>query len=180
MPILTRNKFLQGAEAAVEGQLLPQTKDDYKRIVVAGMQAALHEGPRGPKLAALKNSPDVVKDAATGAVSMVLLLLQQANGQMPVEAMIPASTTLMIQALDFAEKAKLIKVGPEELSRGVTLQGNIWLHFGKVTPNRLQAMASKTHQIMQDPTQMEMVNRKAGVVKDPRVSTPTLGGPDGA
>lgn len=172
MSILKRNKFLQGAEAAVAAKLLPTTKSAYDKIVVAGMKASMH-GDINSMLAKLLNSKDPVRDCAAGAISLVMILSQQAKGHMPVEAMIPASTTLMLQALDFAEKAKLLTVGPEELDRGAKLQGNIWLHLGKITPDKLQAMAVKTHGIMQDPTQMEMVARRAGVVKDPRAGTPT-------
>lgn len=166
------NRFLQGAEQAVEAKLLPRTKADYQKIVVAGMRASMH-GDQNSMLAKLLNSKDPVKDAAAGAISLVMLLLQQSNGTMPPDAMVPAATTLMLQALDFAEKAKLLKVGPEELARGTKLQSNIWLALGKLTPERLQAMADKTHGIMQDPTQMEAVARAGGVVKDPRASTMT-------
>lgn len=172
MSILSRNKFLEGAQAAVEAKLLPKTKADYDKIVVAGMRASMHGGPNS-MLAKLQTSKDVVQDSAAGAISLVMILSQQSKGQMPVEAQIPASATLMLQALDFAEKAKMLTVGEEDVARGTKMQGNIWLHFAGLTPEKLQAMAEKTHGIMQDPTQMDLVARTAGVVKDPRVSVPT-------
>lgn len=167
------NKLLQGAEQAVAAKLLAQTRADYEKIVVAGMKASLNGGPDS-MLAKLADSQDVVKDCAAGAISLVMLLASHAKGVPPIQAMVPAAATLMFQALDFAEKAKLVTVDMASIDRGQKIQANAWLHLGNITPDTLTKMAEKTHGIMTDPTQMEMVAREGGVVKDPRTSTPTL------
>lgn len=171
------NKLLQAAEQEVERRLTPQTRDAYMRIVVAGMKAALANGPNG-MLAKLKQSKDPMGDAARGAVNLVILMSHQSKGQMPPKAIPPACATLLFQALDFLDRTGVVKVDENNLAAAMHLQANFLLHKFKVTPQMLSNAAANVHKVMQDPTAMEKINRKAGVVRAPGVSTPTEMGVD--
>src|SRR5579872_6868469 len=82
--------ILEAAEQKIEAGIDPAVKPNYQKIVVAGMAAALARGPDG-LLASLRKSPDPVRDAAKGAVALVLILRRDAKGIMPLKAMIPAA-----------------------------------------------------------------------------------------
>lgn len=178
MPILLDNKILQATEAKMESALMPAVRGDYMKIVVAGGEAALHGGPNG-LLARLRQSRDPVASCATGALNLVFLLRMQAKGTMPLQAMIPAAMTLMLQALDFADRMGIAKVGIGEVDRASHVFTNHLYKLLGVTPQRLSAMAAAVHGVMQDPTKMELIKRRAGVVKDPRASEPTMEAADG-
>ena len=99
---------------------------------------------------------------------------------MPVRAMVPAAFTLMLQALDLVSRANIAKVGPDELARATHVFSNRLFTALHITPAVLHNMATHVHGVMSDPTKMEVVNRRAGVVKDPRASTPNdIGGENG-
>jgi hypothetical protein len=172
MSILLENKLLQATEKKIESGLTPENREHYTKIVVAGMKAALAEGPNGI-LASLKQSKNPVEDCAVGAVNLVMMLREQSRGTMPVKALVPAAMTLMLQALDFADKARIKRIGVKDLDRATRIFTNYVFTVFKITPKMLEGMGVKVRGIMQDPTQMDMIARKAGVVKDPRASHPT-------
>ncbi len=172
MSILLNNKFLKAAEDELERRLTPDTKPDYMKIVVAGMRVALDKGPQGI-LATLQHSRDPVQDAAVGAINLVMLLRKQSRGTMPPKAIPPAAMTLMLQALDFVDKMRIKRIGPPDLDRATHIFANHLFTLFHITPAMLQGLAVKVHGVTRDPTQMEMIARKAGVVKDPRASQPT-------
>lgn len=172
MAILLDNKILEAAEQKIEASLLPAVLQPYQQIVVAGMRLAMHGGPNSI-VAKLKQSQDPLKSCAEGAVNIVMLLEKQARGTMPKNAMIPAAMTLMLQALDFADKTGVLKVGVPELVKATHIFTNHLFKAFRITPQMLHTAAAKVHGVMQDPTKMELISRRAGVVKDPRASQPT-------
>lgn len=166
------NPLLQQVEDKVEGGLTPENRQNYMKIVVAGMHAALDKGPNG-LLAGLGNSKDPIADAAKGAVSLVIILRQQAHGVMPLKAAVPAAMTLMLKALDFIDRSKIAKVGQPELVRATHIfTDTIFARFG-ITKAGLANAATKIHAITQDPASVEKLNLKAGVTRHPMAATPT-------
>lgn len=176
MSILADNKILDSAEAELERKLTPENRPNYEKIVVAGMKAGMAGGDAS-LLASLKKSQDPIASCAKGAISLVLILRQQAKGNMPVSAMVPAAFTLMLKALAFAERIGLVKVGADELAKATHVFTNSLFTALRITPQKLNSMAEMSQSVMSDPTKMEQVQRRAGVVKDPRASTPTVAPP---
>lgn len=166
------NSILQAAEQKVESQLTPPNQADYMRIVVAGMNVLLDKGPNGI-LAALKQSKNPISDCAIGAINLCLLMRKQSRWTMPLRAMVPAAMTLMLQALDFADKSGIVKVGNPELVQATHIFTNQMFARLGISQQMIHTALSKVHGMTQDPGQMELINRAAGVVKDPRASTPT-------
>lgn len=164
--------ILEAAEQKVESQLLPEIRESYLKIVVAGMKAGMAGGPNSI-MAKLKDSKDPVADCAKGAIGLVLILKHQSQGIMPVKAMVPAATTLMLKALSFAQQMGLVQVGNDELVRATHIFANTFLAKLGVTPPMLQHAIGKAHALSQDPVAMEQMKRKAGFVKHPEASEPT-------
>lgn len=164
--------ILQAAEEKIESQLLPETRESYMKIVVAGMKAGMANGPDS-LIAKLRESKDPIADCAKGAIAVVLILKHQSKGIMPVKAMVPAASTLMLKALSFVEQMGLAKVGNEELVRATHIFANMFLHKLGVTPDMMSHAVNKVHTLTQDPVAMEQMKRKAGFVKHPDASEPT-------
>lgn len=160
-----QNSLLQQAEERIEGQLIDPIREPYNRVVVAGLQLALQKGPNGI-LASLKNSKNPIYDCAAGAVNLVGLMSRQSRGTMPVKAMVPAATTLMLKALDFADRIGLVKVGPQELSQATKILANLVLKHVGVSPKMLQTAAGRVQEMARDPQKMAALQRAAGVGKD--------------
>lgn len=166
------NPLLEMAEQKVESQLVPETRQNYMKIVVAGQHAALDGGPNSI-LATLKQSKDPVSDAAKGAVSLCLILRKQAHGIMPLKAMVPAAMTLMLKALDFADRAGIVKVGQPELVRATHIFTDFMFAKFGITKQGLANAGQKVYAITQDPQKMAAINLKAGVTVHPGAATPT-------
>lgn len=166
------NSLLRKAEDRIESQLDPENKQNYLKIVLAGMHAGMDGGPNSI-LASLLKSQDPISDAAKGAVSMVLNLRKQAQGVMPLKAMVPAAMTLMLHALDFADRAKIVKVGTKELDQATSIfTDTVFRAFG-ITKQGLADAAQKVHALTQNPEALHKMNLKAGVMAHPQAATPT-------
>lgn len=164
--------ILRRAEDKIEAGLEPETKANYDKIVVAGMHAALANGPNG-LMGELAKSPDPITDAAKGAVSLVLILRKQAKGVMPLKAMVPAATSLMLKALDFVSRSKIAEVGTPELVRATHVMTDFLFARMGITKQGLARAAQKVHGLTQDPASMAAINLKAGITAHPGAATPT-------
>lgn len=173
MSLLLSNNILQAAEMKLESQLTPQNRADYLKVVVAGLKVALAKGPDG-YLASLKNTKDPINGSAIGAINLCLLMRKSSRGTMPVKAMVPAAMTLMLHALDFVDKAGIAKVGEHELIQATHTFTNHIFKALHITPNMIHSAASRIQQVVQNPTNVEMMKRKAGLVKAPNASETTL------
>jgi hypothetical protein len=157
-----KNPLLARAEDQIESQLAPENRANYLKIVVAGMHAGLEGGPNSI-LASLKTAKDPLTAAAQGAVSLVFILRKQAKGVMPAKAMVPASFTLMLGALDFLDRTGIMKIGNPELVQATHIWTNFIMKLSKITPQVLAQMTQRVHGITKDPAAMHKVNLKAGI-----------------
>lgn len=166
------NPLLAQAEQKVEEGLDPDTAQNVTKIVVAGMHAALDKGANSI-LAQLKQSQDPISDAAKGAVSLVMILRKEAQGVMPLKALVPAAMVLMIKALDFSDRAGIVKVGNDELVRATHVFTDFLFARLGITKQGLANAANRVHAITQDPDAMQKLQLKAGVTRHPSAATPT-------
>lgn len=174
------NPVLAAAEQKVESQVLPANRQNYMKIVVAGMHVGLDKGPDGI-LASLRNSQDPVRDAARGAVALVMILRHQTQasgrGVMPAKAMVPAAMTLMLRALDFVDQLGLVKIDNDQLVRATHVFTNAMLAAFRITPPMLQHATEQVHSLMQNPQAMQAIQRQAGA---PGAPAPAGGAPPAA
>jgi hypothetical protein len=161
-----QNNILKAAEQHLESQLTPPVRANYDKIVVAGMKVALNKGPDGI-LAALKNSQDPIKDCVTGAINIVGLLAMQSRGTMPITAAVPACMTLIIHALDFADKVGIMKVGPEELAKAGHMFGNLITQKFGISTDMIKTAAGNIEKLTKDPANMDKLHYAAGMKKAP-------------
>ena len=151
--LLMENTLLKQVEAEIERKIPENARDNYMKIVVSGMRYAMDKGPNSI-LATLKNSKDPLGDAVKGAINIVGLLRQASKGTMPIHARIPAAMTLLLQALDFADKTSILKVGQAEVDKATQMFMETILPLLKVPPERMRAMLDQVHNTMRDPTKM--------------------------
>jgi len=157
-----QNSVLEAAEQQLEGKLTPAIHEAYARIVVAGMMAALH-GDKGGILASLRDSKDPISDCAIGAVNLCLILRKKSRGTMPLNAMVPAAMTLMLHALDFANKIGVVQIGTPELVRATHIfAGAIMKNLG-ITQQILQNAIGKVHAVTQNQDTLEKMKTAAGI-----------------
>ena len=166
------NPLLQQAQDKIEGALTPENRADFMKIVVAGLHIGLDKGPGG-LLASMAKSKDPVADAAKTAVSLVILMSREAKGVMPPKAMIPAAMVLMLHALDFADRSRIVAIREPELVRATHIFGDtVFARFG-ISKAGLANATQRVHALTQDPQAMTKIQMKAGLLKHPMAATPT-------
>ncbi len=172
MSLLSKNSLLVAAEDKVESGLTPENRADYQKIVVAGMKVGMANG-KDSIVAKIKDSQDPLKDCAYGAINLCLMLSKQSRHTMPVKAMVPAAMTLMLNALSIVDRLGTVKIDNAALVKATHCFTDHIMSVLKITPQMMQHLGGKLDAITKDPANMEAINRKAGIVKDPRASTPT-------
>lgn len=172
MSINTKNKLIRDAAEGLEASIAPQFKEAYDRIVVGGMQAAVNGGLKG-MMAGLEKRGDPIRDAAQGAVNLVFMLRLNAAGRMPEQAMVPASYTLMLQALTFIEEAKIATIDQAALTKATKVWTNTVFDRFRISPSQFNRAGEQVKGILNDPGKMEMLNLQTGFLKDPRAVQPT-------
>lgn len=164
------NPILAAAYQKIESQLTPQNRQTVDKIEIAGMHAALQNGPSGI-LASLHKSPDPVRDAAKGAVSLVLILRHDTEkagrGTMPVNSMASGAALLMMRALDFVSRMGMAKIDNAALERATHIFANTMFAAFHITPRMLQTATANVHAITQNPQAVHALNVQAGVVPHP-------------
>lgn len=168
---------LKAAEDKIMAGLTPRNRDNVNRVVVAGMKVALKDGPNSI-IAGISKSADPVRDCAIGAVNLAMLLRKESRDTMPVEALVPGAMILMLQAMDFADRVGVLEIGQAEIARGAKIFTNHLFNLAGITPQKFNMLAGRVGGITKDPSQMEALARRSGVVKDPNASqmTPLPGG----
>jgi len=128
------------------------------------MQLAM-DGGQQSIIYKLKDSKDPVKDAAIGAVNMVFLMRKQSHGTMPPKAMVPAAMTLMLKALDFADKSGLVQMDTEKLVRATHIFSDHMFQVMGLSKQMLQTAAVRTHGMMNNPVDRAAIEKAAGMRK---------------
>lgn len=167
------NKLLAQAEQMIESNLTPEVRPAYLNVVVAGLKVGLNNNGAG-FIAAIDKSQDPVAACGTGAANLVLMLRKEAKGNIPDQAIVPASCALAVQALGFAERAGLIQtVGPAELGRAIKAAVDRVFVAIHLTMPKLVLLQREIQGIMQDPQKVDQMRQRAGTAKHPQASVET-------
>lgn len=148
--IIAQNSIVKQVETRIIAQLPDAIRKNVEKIVIAGLKYAMKDGAAG-LLGHLKGSQDPVSDIVKGVIAIIGLLRKAARGAMPQNAMIPAAFILVMQGLDFAERAGILKVTNEEVKQATRLFADTLLPHLGVTPEKMGQMAQTATQIMNDP-----------------------------
>lgn len=158
---MLKNPLLQEAEQKLEAGLAPKTLENYNKILVAGLKAGLANGPQGI-VAGLQKQQDPIQACALGAINLVLYLSRMSRGTMPADAAIAAATGLMLQALDFADTAGIVKVGKEELAKATSiLVSNLVRAFG-ISDEQLNEAARQAGSVIDNPEHLAALEQRIG------------------
>lgn len=157
--ILAQNTLVKQVEVQIEQRLKAGVRESYMKIVIAGMKYILDKGDKGI-LAQLGNSQNVVEDTVKGAIGLVGILRRAAKGAMPADAMIPAAMTLMLEALDYAERVGLVTIDNSVIDKATQLFIETMLPTLGITPQKLGQLTSQVHGIMQDPDKMAKITQQ--------------------
>jgi hypothetical protein len=139
------NPLLQQAEQAILSKVNPQQLvPAIQKIVGEGKKILYSPQTRSMVINQLSKSNDMAHVAGEGAAKLIAMILHQAPGSMPPQAMIPAATMLLCECLDLLEGMGKTQVTPEILANSMKEMSSSLMQLFGVTPERLQALISKS------------------------------------
>lgn len=156
--LITQNSIIRQTEAEIEKRLPPEARENYTKIVAAGMKYAMAKGANG-LMAALRDSKDPITDIVQGAIGIVGVLRRSAKGVMPVPAMVAAGMALVLQGLEFAERMGLLKVTKTEIDQATQMYVEEIMGRLGITPEKIGSLASQVQGIANDPQKMAAIQK---------------------
>jgi len=106
---MLKNPLLKEAQAKIEAGV--QDRDAFSRIVQAGQKVMYDQATFAELAKGLKDAQDPVTEIAEGMIGILGILYKQSRKTMPIPPMVLAGMALLLDALDFAERAGLVKIG---------------------------------------------------------------------
>lgn len=152
------NSLLKQAEGVIEKGIPPNQRQSYMKIVVSGMKIALAGGGKSV-IAEIKSAKEPVDTIVKGVIGLLSYMRMQAKGVMPIDAMIPAGMTLVLQALDFAERIGVMKVDKQTLANATQMYAIAIMAKLDITPQKLRGVVQKVHGIVTDPAKLEKLKQ---------------------
>lgn len=153
----TTNPLLQKTEAATEAKVPPKYKGAFQRIVAAGLKVMYSEQTHDMMVKELQKPQDPSINIGEGVAKLMGILWSQGKGTLPMQAMIPATTILMCEAIDFAEKAGKFTATPESVAAVTKETMSDLMQLLGVTPQKIQ-------QAKQSTQPAQPVNAKPGLI----------------
>lgn len=150
---MIKNELLQQAAAKVQEGV--QNKEAFDKLVKAGGKVIYDQKTFAQLSQGLAESQTPVEDIAKGMVAVLNMMAHRARGTIPHDALLQAGMALLIDALDFAEQAGLVKVGKEELATATTEFIEALLPSVGMTPGKLSDMLGQLEQTMADPQKVQ-------------------------
>jgi hypothetical protein len=147
------NPLLVKTEDQISAKVPPQFQSAYQRIVLAGEKVLYSDQTRQMVLGQLQQAKGQDPATAVGmAVAKLYGVLQsQSQVSLPPKAGIPAITALLCEAMDFAEKANLLKVTPQTLADAMHALSSGLMQMMGVDQNKLALMAQHAQAKNQPP-----------------------------
>lgn len=132
---------LNAGSVASKFTIPPNLQKAYERIVLAGMKVMFDPQTHEMALKELDREGPIEDRVSNGVTGLMLLLWQQSNQTMPPQLVVPAATTLYMQAADFMAKSGE-PMDKQQLSAGlIKTISNLLEKFG-VDQQKIQMLFS--------------------------------------
>lgn len=149
---MLKNQLLQQAQAKVEAGV--KNRDAYDKLVSAGTKIIYDKTIFAKLSEGIAQSKSPVEDVAKGLVAVLNIMVRQARGTAPQDALAQAGMSLLIDALDFMEQAGLVTVDKKVLGEATQAFIEALLPTLGLNPQQLQSALSSVQQTMADPQKM--------------------------
>ena len=105
-----KNPLLQKIVDGIEVSVPKNLKEDYLRVVTAGMRVMFDKKTFNLMRQRFSQAQNIPEAVSTGIADLLALLYNESKKQMSIPASIFGAFILMVQALDFMEKAGQMQV----------------------------------------------------------------------
>ena len=152
---MLKNPLLKQAQTKIESGV--QDRDAYNRIVQAGTKVIYDKATFTELSKEIRQAQDPVTEIAEGMIGILGILYKQSRKTMPIPAMVMAGVSLLLDALDFAEQAGLVKIDKAQLNKATTHYLNSLLPKFGLTPDKIDATLGQLGGTIKDPAKMAQI-----------------------
>jgi hypothetical protein len=133
--------LLQTIEAKIAERVPPKMRGELDRAVTAGL--LIMHSPQSHQLMVkqLTKPGDPSANAGEGAAKLVVLLLNQSRGRVPMPVLVAAGQILLCEGLFFMAQAGQIQINNQTVAMATQEYASTLLQMLGVTPDKMQAMA---------------------------------------
>lgn len=150
-----KNKLLQQAQAAIESKISAKDQPIYNKILTAGMKLMFAKKTNAMFVDSIKKDPDPQALITKGVVGLLGVLYKQARGKVASGPMITAGHAMLLEALDFAERAGLLTVDAATLDKAThDYIEQVMNALEDHRPGSVSGMMDKVQGVMGDPQKM--------------------------
>lgn len=152
---MLKNPLLKQAQAKIEAGV--QDKDSFARILQAGTKVIYDKATFAELSKSIRQAQDPVTEIAEGMIGILGILYKQSRKTMPIPPMVMAGMSILLDALDFAEQAGLVKIDKAQLNKATTHYLNSLLPKFGLTPDKIDAMLGQLGGTIKDPAKMAQI-----------------------
>ena len=152
---MLKNPLLKQAQTKIESGV--QDRDAYNRIVQAGTKVIYDKATFTELSKEIRQAQDPVTEIAEGMIGILGILYKQSRKTMPIPAMVTAGMSLLLDALDFAEQAGLVKIDKAQLNKATTHYLNSLLPKFGLTPDKIDATLGQLGGTIKAPAKMAQI-----------------------
>lgn len=118
----------------------PELQNAYERVVIAGMKVMFSKESHKLMLEELQKEGPLGEKLGKGIAGLMLLLVKQSNGTMPLEVVIPAGVNLLSRAADFIRKTNLEKITNADIGDAMEIMVTTILDKFDVNTEKMKQM----------------------------------------
>lgn len=152
---MLKNPLLKQAQTKIESGV--QDRDAYNRILQAGTKVIYDKATFTELSKGIRQAQDPVTEIAEGMIGILGILYKQSRKTMPIPAMVMAGMSLLLDALDFAEQAGLVKIDKAQLNKATAHYLNSLLPKFGLTPDKIDATLGQLGGTIKDPAKMAQI-----------------------
>ena len=136
------NPLLQQTQAAILKKADPRLVPVINKLVSAGKTVMYSKQTRGMMIKQLGtgDDPELI---GSGIAKLIGILYNQSKKTAPLQALIPAAVLLLVEGLDFLEKAGTVQISNDFLAECTMAMGSSVAQMFGATPEQLQGMVNK-------------------------------------
>jgi hypothetical protein len=136
------NPILEKTRAAILDKAQPELRKPIEKTVEAGKKVMYDEKTREMAVKQLSAGSDP-ESIGSAVAKLAAILFNQAKGAMPMQVLIPASTVLLCEALQFLEDAGSVQVTPDLLAECTMAMTSAVLQAFGATTEQIQGYIDK-------------------------------------
>lgn len=157
------NPLLDKTKSAILQKTDSRLHPIVQKMVTAGETIMYSDNTRHMLTAAIKQGkPELVGGSFA---ALAVLVIKQADKQMPMDALVPAAVILLCEGLQLMEDGGAPPIDNDYLSAAAQAMGEKLLSLLKATPDTLQRMVDKAGAAAKPaPPGTEVVENPAGIV----------------